>query len=551
VIERTIHPQEDGSPLVAVTVNPPTTAGASARELAAVAAGLAALIAGILLASDGGVLFTRPFWVDEWFTFLLTDHPSPFQVLGDLRAGSDGAASLYHLLVWLLHAVAGSMPPALMRALSLVLMFLALIVVYIVLRRVFDRDASLAGVLAAGSHALIVTHAFEGRFYALWLLTCALFAWTLSLNQQPSRRRILLGAVAAALVSPSHWYGVFTVAMMAGAVVLSYGRRWKEGLRVAAPAFGAVIMFIALLPLLMGQRTAITVDSWVPAFTTGQLRGLVSGFWTARVPLLAAGAVLIGVWLSVRRDRGRSAGLVTRLAAQDAGVVALFSLAAMPVLLTALSLAGQPSMLSRYALPAVLAWGPFVAFAVTLLGRWPARIFAIVLVSFWWTNFEAEIRRKRAFAVGVTQEARMAREAQREGLPVVFQSLHTMYPAVAAERSGAPAVFLDLPDSTLEALFPDTSRWYQLNKGIWLERDFARVHAVRLGFPTLMTQAELDSTDAFLLVATAARMPRGMDDISALARAEFPHHRIVPVTANLLRLERPNARNRPARSTSR
>jgi hypothetical protein len=146
----------------------------------------------------------------------------------------------------------------------------------------------------------------------------------------------------------------------------------------------------------------------------------------------------------------------------------------------------------------------------------------------------------------------LLRQAQRLGVPIVFQSQHTMYPLEAATRGrGSSGVYLDLPDSTLDALFPVTSRWYQLNKGIRLERDFARVQARLYGFPKLATQAALDTTARFVLFAPYERLPRGMNDINELGHAVFPHHRAVPLQENLLLLERVSARNPPARSTSR
>lgn len=517
------------------------------------ALGFAALTVVVLRLSDGAILFTRPLWVDEWFTVLVASHASPLDVIADLRKGADGGPSLLHLLVWALQAVTGSVSPVLVRAMSLLFVWAALVLVYVVLRRRFSRDASIAGALAVGSHGLIAAHAFEGRFYALWLLCCALFAWSLSLQHQHStRRRAVMVAGAAILLCTSHWYGVFSLALMCGAVLVSYGKRWREGVRVIAPGAAGLVAFAAVSPLAAGQRAAVTVDTWIPTFTIGQLSGLSSTFWLARVPLIAAAAIVIALSMSWRRDRGHSvrtkAGDVTR----DAGIVALLSLTLMPLLLAGLSLAGQPSMLTRYAIPAVLAWGPFVAFGMDLLGRWPARAFAILLAGFWFVSFTREAGRKRAFALGVAQEARTIRQAESMGLPVVFQSLHTMYPTVAANRAhGSASVFLDLPDSTLNALIPASGRWYQLNKGIWLERDFARVHAARFGFPTLATQAALDTTERFLFMASDARLPRGVNDVTALARAAFPHHQIARVTENLLLLERSRAHSPPERSTSR
>jgi hypothetical protein len=540
-------------------VSPGTSARLSQRdrtaiELAAIALALVALTALVLRVANGGILFHRPFWVDEWFTVLTVSERSPSAVIANLRHGADGGASLFHLIVWGLGALIGSVTPVALRALSLVFVWATLWLVYATLRRRFGPDASIVGLLAVGSHGLVIAHQFEGRFYALWLLCCALFAWSLPTGGVVSRPRRVRLAVASVLLVTSHWYGVFSLGLMSAAAVVVHGGDWRVALRSLWPALAGIVVFLAILPLAAGQRDAVSVDTWIPAFTVGQLGGLASTFWTHRVPLSAV-AVIAAVWM-FRRVLGARVELpeLARGTFSDPGIAALLSLAAMPLVLTVLSIAGQPSMISRYAMPAALAWGPLMAFAVTLMGRWPARAIAVVLVGFWFVGVTREAGRKRAFATGIAQERHTVVEAARSGLPLVFQSQHTMYPAVAGDRRSpefSRAYFLDLPDSTLDDLFPRGSRWYQLNKGIRLERDFARVHAARFGFPGLASQAMLDTTARFLFVASEARLPRGVRDVTALARATFPHHLVSPLSENLLLLERRDGHSLPGRNTSR
>jgi hypothetical protein len=470
-------------------------------------------------------------------------------VIADLRHGADGGASLFHLLVWALRAVTGRLSPTLLHAMSLVSTWGALLFVYVVLRRRFSRDASIAGVLAVGANSLVVAHAFEGRFYALWVLCSALFAWSLGLT---TRRRSLVVAIAAILLTTSHWYGVISLALMSAAVFVSFGRDWRQGLKCVAPASAGLVAFLLISPLAAGQQAVLTVASWVPDFKVGQINGLANTFWLAWIPIVAFGALIVAIVWRERSESGPPVALATRTAVRDWSIVALFSLALMPVALIVLSLVGRPSMLPRYAFPAVLAWGPWVAFTMDLLGRWPTRAFALVLVVIWVRTFGAEAKRRHAFALGIEQNASLLRQAERLGVPIVFQSQHAMYPLEAATRGrGSLGVYLDLPDSTLDALFPVTGRFYQINEGMRLERDFARVHARLYGFPRLAPQAALDTTTRFLLFAPYERLPRGMNDLNELGPAVFPHHRAVPLQENLLLLERVSARSLPARSTSR
>jgi hypothetical protein len=216
----------------------------------------------------------------------------------------------------------------------------------------------------------------------------------------------------------------------------------------------------------------------------------------------------------------------------------------MPLALAAVSIMGQPSMLSRYAITAALAWGPWVAFAMELLGRWPARVSRIVFAWFLFVSFTKEANDKRAFASGVDQTLGVLRQTQGAGMPVVFQSIHVMYP-VLGESWGrdSSAVFLDLPDSTFAALFPAGTRLEQLNRGTITERDLARVHAKRFGFPKLASQGVLDTTRRFLLLAPQRRLPPGLRGVEQFGRAVFPNHRLTHLHPELSLLERrPDAR---------
>ena len=244
---------------------------AGGREVAAVALGLGVIVLAALAAMNGWIVFTRPLWVDEWFTVLVASHVSPLDVVADLRAGADGGASLYHLTAWALHA-AGALHPVGLRVMSLAMVVAALTLTYAVLRRRFSVDAGAVGALAAGSNAVVLTYAFDGRFYGLWLLCCALYAHALGAR----RFRTAYVATASVLLVASHWYGVITLSIMAGAVLLQHGRRWREGLRAVAPSAAGLVTLALIAPLARGQRAAISVNSWIPDFTTRQIAGVTN-----------------------------------------------------------------------------------------------------------------------------------------------------------------------------------------------------------------------------------------------------------------------------------
>ncbi|MEX2152121.1 MAG: hypothetical protein WD825_02220 [Gemmatimonadaceae bacterium] len=138
----------------------------------------------------------------------------------------------------------------------------------------------------------------------------------------------------------------------------------------------------------------------------------------------------------------------------------------------------------RYAITTALAWGPLIAFGMELTGRWAARIFAVVVVWFWFVSVTREVGSKRAFASAVDEHRVALQRAQGMRVPVVLASIHVMYPLVAADWGrGSPSVFVDVPDSALTVLFPETGQQFDLLRRATTERDLARVHSRRFGFP--------------------------------------------------------------------
>ena len=123
-------------------------------------------------------------------------------------------------------------------------------------------------------------------------------------------------------------------------------------------------------------------------------------------------------------------------------------------------------------------------------------------------------------------------------VPVVFLGLHSIYPVAGPERSPTSlARDLDLPDSTIADLFP-SAPMAPIRKKYRLDRDQARGHARIYGFPILATQAQLDTTSRFLLLASDASLPGGYKSPALFARAVFPQHRATRIDSTLSLFER-------------
>ena len=512
---------------------------ATRPELALVGLALAALTALVAFLTDATILFTRPFWVDEWFTVLVAGRDTPAAVLSDLARGADGGAGLFHLLVWGLHAAGMPLAPIALRLLSLLCVLAALWLLYALLRRRVGINAAVGAVLAVGSHPLVVAHAYEARFYGPWLLCAVLYAWSLERSFGGGTRARTVQGLAAALLCGVHFYGVITLVLMIAGVIVARGfSRLRESLRGLAPSAAGFVVVIAIAPLALGQRRAYSVHSWIPDFSMGQAGVLAREFWLATLPVLLVLGVAVA-WI-VRRGRNAQPGLTTvaRATFLDSGIAALAALALMPVALAAVSLAGQPSMLSRYAITAALAWGPLAALALEYLGRVPARLARFLIVWFWLVSYTREVRTKLLFAEEVSV-SRAAVARAPAGLPILTPSVHLMYPVVAESLGGTSELrFLDLPDTLLARLSGAGAVDESRMKYAIIERDLARVHASLYGFPVLVPYSAADSLPTLLVLGSAMRLRPAFQDLTDLAWSVFRGRKFTPIAPTLGLLER-------------
>ena len=510
--------------------SPPTSAPeerraapVTAREAAIVFGGLALVIVALALAG-GAVLWTRPLWFDEicCTLYVVGDASSPLEVIQRVARGEDYAPPLLHLMLWSAGRIAGGLTPVVMRTVSVICVGLALALLYFALRRRLSRAPSAAGTLAVATHALVIAHAFEGRFYGPWLLFAAAFAW--SLGARPgarSRRRDLAVGLSAICLATIHWFGVLSLGLMCVAVLLAMQAPPRARLRLIAPAVSGFLAIAACIPLVLAHRAGATqVDAlWVPPLSAAQVGVIVRLFFLSTIPVLAVVLLLIDRLLVADKPSGRA----SRGTVRDPSYAALLSLSLFPVVLIVVSIVLQPSMLDRYAIVTVLAWAPLAAMAAATLergGRIAVIAFVVVLVIL---AGRRTIRDKREFAEMVRLNEEAYARARAMNLPIVFASLHTAYPVAGPTRAERRALFLELPDSTIAAMVPQP-RLAWLRRHITVERNIARGHARVYGFPVLAPQSQLDTTRSFLLVGPDESFPRLYKDFGKFAPTVFPHH---------------------------
>ena len=500
-------------------------------------AAIVALLAITLIPLVGGsVLWTRPLWVDELccVSYVVGGADSPAEVVRRVARSWDYAPPLLHLIVWPVVRVAGGeVTPVLLRSISLAAVSVALLFTYATLRRRFAPFPSAAGVLAVAGHSLVITHAFDGRFYGPWLLLAAGYAWSLGLETQ--RRSDVAQGVFSILLVAIHWFGIISLTLMSAAAIAVTPGPWRVRLRSVASSVAGFATVAALAPLAIAQRSGATGHFWIAELNGGQIVALAKLFWIAAVPV-AALVVLLG-----RAARNAPTVPPMRAAFRDPSLAALLSLAAMPVGLVLVSVVLHPSMLDRYAIVAVLAWAPLVALALTslnLMARAAALggLFLLLILT-----GSRSISARQEFAADVTAGMTAFEEGRSRALPVVFWGLHSVYrvapPVPPSPGVPAGARYLDLSDSAFVALFPGDAM-EPVRKKYRSDRDLARGHARTYGFPVLATPAQLDSMPRFLLLAGELSLPGGYKRPEVFGRALFPRHRVSRVGDMLSLFER-------------
>jgi len=489
--------------------------------------------------SDLLVLFTRPFWLDEWFTYLVSNHDSIGEVFSDLKRGADFGPPFFYLVGWAIRAITGSITPTSLRIVTFVAMLGALVFVFLILRRRWGAVPAFIAVLAIASNRYLFEYAFEARFYATWMLFAAAFAWALTLDRDKprSRRRDILLAVSAVLLCTNHWYGVISLGLMAAAVVATFGRQWREGLRLVAPGAAGIVALLLASPLMFGQRGSIVEKTWVQDLNRFQVATMLGTFWWAIVPVAAVLVMLVGVLLPNRKAPLRES---LAYAVRDPGVAALFAHVVMPLVLIVLSLQ-QPSMLPRYALVTLFAWAPLVAIAAKSLGIAGRSVATAILLAALGSRILLTAKEKLDFAIGVATAKQNLELACGAGLPIVVQSRHVLYPVMADSPTACPHVrFLVLSDSTINRILPGGPPFSFTRRFQRFEREFAGHHERIYGFPRSVSEAQLDSVPEFFLLASGPNLPPGYDNVERFVAAVFPNRQTTHYSSGIALVKRPN-----------
>jgi hypothetical protein len=436
----------------------------------------------------GFISLTHQFWLDELLTEVVVSDPDLSHALDALAHGATAIDPPgFSLSLRVFAAVVPGSPEVTYRCFTLLTALLALAGIYVHLRQRLNPLVCGVSILSLWCAPLFVNYAFEARPYSLWFAALTWFAFFLGqCRDHPTRIgwHIGLGATAI-LLGTVHYFGVLTEALVVAGEYI--GRRGPGRLRwpcLLAIALGP-LSWLGCLGFLRGQRAVYTV-AYFSTLPSGTEFFLV----LTRVVLPAAACFLL--WRLYRRFRPPVSNDAEweKLRDQLSPFGGLIALLFLPLIVIGLGYILQGAIAARYALPALAALPPVLAF---LLARLPTAAVGFVGL---------------LLALGggwlLAEQANAARDADRlingyistiRSLPgdelVVFESPHPLFAICHYAPDLVPRC--PLLDFEVEQVGPASD--YRV-----FTRDWVRQHATYFGIPRLLTWDELRRLPHALLV---------------------------------------------------
>ena len=478
------------------------------------AAAIAAVFIALEISLTGAwSVMTRPLWLDEIHTLVVAGRGDFGESIRALRAGAEVNAPTLFLLYRLLGALTGGLSEVSMRLLAAVSVVTAVAMVFLLLRDEFDGVAAAAGALALWAQPLVVSVAFNARFYGPWLAGAAalLIVVRRVINGPPSRAAAIALAMLSAFVCTIHYFGILSWGAGVGAAIGLTRRDAPNVVRRLIPAIAGPLALAACVPLFLGQRAALSNATWVP-------KASVADHLFLLVATLAQLCVVVALaaWAASR--------LVGNVAPPDSrprtssrfglGAWLLLSQATVAFAVVIVSLVVQPATQPRYWIPASLAVPPIVALAVSRSLRPLQFVTVLAIVSVSVGLVSGEGADARAFAAQVSVDSTYAVRAATESSTIVVRRRHTLYPMLRAVPQVGPNAMLFGgrsigPDSNLVAI----------------DLRVASVHERFYGFPRIATESELKKLTSFYFVE--------LDSARSPSTQEFPGRSISRIAPRL------------------
>jgi hypothetical protein len=351
------------------------------------------LLAAEVLRSNPRVLFGRYLWIDELQTKLVASEPSIWQSLAAVAHSGDLTPPEYHLLARASWGLLGGSAEIAFRILSIVAMWVALVLLYVLLRRSFAILPAVVAVLAFWSNSQIIYYGFfYARPYAPLLAVTVGFCLIYGLdNKRPLA--IALTAVMAALVCTLHYFGIFALASVVLGDTLARREPLSAMIRRWLPAAAGPIALASCWPFSHSWKNGGTILSCFPPLTLSFAAGSFGELLQGTVEPIALLVLALSISFLVRL-RTRLVGNIGEERTVSIGplqpVAGLLGLILLPIFVAVFSALTSPAMTTRYMLPGLLGVTALLAILASkispriltgtamlliLLGAWHLRLY--------------------------------------------------------------------------------------------------------------------------------------------------------------------------------
>jgi hypothetical protein len=442
--------------------------------------GVALAISLQLWLAQAGSLFRRHFWLDEFYTHTLVTDPSLGHAMKALAAGVETHPPALYLSLRVFTALIGRHDELAFRMFAFVAALVALLGIYRTLRLTFPIWASLAGIMGVWAHQVMQRQSFEARFYVPWLAAIAWYCYFLVRSRDAGDLILWLGiAVTAAYACTVHYFGIVTLILVLGTELLWRVRCRRPLASALIPSMAGPLALACCLPMLLEQRHATTVGSWIKYPDNKSVIALIGDIYAEPAIAMCAGVA----WLGTVFYSGSIA--VHRPLLPMNRQVGISALLLLPIVLIIFSYAIQPALVPRYSLPAVAGLAPAVAW---LFARVPWRWTLLAILVFlgqggWQLNEQAMLMRARDRE---TQALLATLEAKTDSELILYESPGEQYLVCHyAPRFGLVrrSYLIDFEKGDIE---------YEPESRIFV-RDLARQYSKFYGPPAIMKWSEFRS----------------------------------------------------------
>ena len=483
-----------------------------------------------IAALRGWAMVTKPFWLDEVTTYLVSGTQSLAESMRNLAAGADSNPPTALLFFRAVALIAGGLSPTAAHVAGAACVLGALTTVYLLLRTRFSSWPSALGAMAVWAQQVVMHAAFDARFYGilLFLSGCLLLILLRTMREKPTALSAVTLAVVSAALCTVHYFGILTWGTAVGTVVLFAPTTFAVRLRRLAPSLAGPIALAACAPFYLGQRASITIPTWMSDPTFAEAVRLLAVFLLTMplaIALLCWALIEARAWLARRRGDQSVPRPFPDLTMRPfaLGPLLLATQVAVPLVLMAFSVLIQPATEPRYWIAGTLATAPVVALIVSRGDVLIRSIATLGMIGASVKTIRGEVGRAEAFAQRVREDVQVASGLAQSGALVVARRRDTVYPVVLVR-----------PELKRRLRVLDSTPLDSTNRFFIIERDLGRINTRLYGLPAAMTPAELSRVQSFYFMEPAS----GDEATGAPTSQEFPEHAISRVGDRVFRLTR-------------